>query len=247
MECSVNVVGQKCWFLQSIRKMRHAAGAALLLGLAASASFGSSLTVGTFSDDNAFPFGGPYYGYTGTDYQEAYASNDFSGPVLISGIDFFLAPGFTGSVYSGTYTLTLSIISSDIGSLSSTDLASNIGSDATVFETETLSGKAPNELTFTGTPFLYDPSLGNLLLDISVAGGTGGSGVAFEDNGGVGTALARYQNFGANDGDGWGLVTEFDSASGTPAVPEPGTLPLVSGALGALVVFARLRKRQVSQ
>jgi hypothetical protein len=203
--------------------------------------FGSSLIIGSDNGANGFPFGGPYYGSVGSDYQEAYASSDFSGPTLISSIDFFLATDFTGNLYSGTYTLSLSVISSNIGSLSSTNLAGNIGSDNTLFETVALSGSAPNELTFTGTPFLYVPSLGNLLLDISVAGGSGGKGVAFEDNEGVGSAVARYQNFGTGNGLGYGLVTEFDSVSSTTAAPEPGMLSLLCCGLAGLFV-RRLRR-----
>jgi hypothetical protein len=206
---------------------------------------GSSLTVGTDNAANDFPFSGPFYGYAGTDYQEAYASSDFSGPIEITGIDFFLGDGFTGNLYSGTYTLSLSIISSGIGSLSSTNLSGNLGSDDTVFETVALSGAAPGTLTFTGTPFLYDPSLGNLLLDISVAGGSGvgSTGVAYEDNNGVGTQVARYQNFGGGNGDGFGMVTEFDSNSGAAVAPEPATLSWLLGCGLAGLLFRRSRRQ----
>jgi hypothetical protein len=207
---------------------------------------GSSITIGTDNGSNDFPFSGPFYGYTGTDYQEAYASTDFSGPIEITGIDFFLGAGFTGDLYGGTYTLSLSVISDSIGNLSTTDLSSNLGSDNTVFETTTLGGAAPKVLTFTGTPFLYDPSMGNLLLDISIAGGTpGATGVAaYQDSEGSGTAIARYQNFGLEDGVGFGLVTEFDSNTGAAATtPEPGTLSLMAclGLVG--LVAQRLRRR----
>src|ERR1700722_1492050 len=204
---------------------------------------GSSVTIGSDNGANGFPFSGPFIGYTGTDYQEAYASSDFTGPMEITGIDFFLGAAEKGTLYSGTYTLSLSVISSDIGSLSSTDLSSNLGSDNTVFETVNLSGAAPSVLTFTGTPFLYDPSQGNLLLDISVAGGSGGSGSFYQDNEGVGSGVARYQNFGSGNGIGLGLVTEFDANSSQSTVPEPGTLSLLGccGLVGLLV--QRLRRR----
>jgi hypothetical protein len=226
-------------FSRGIQTMQRAAGALILLGgVAAGSLLGSSIIVGSDNGSNAFPFGGPFGSNPGTDYQEAYASSDFSTPELITGIDFFEAPGQTGNLYSGTYTLSLSVISSSIGSLSSTNLPSNIGAGSTVFETVALSGKAPGELTFTGTPFLYDPSQGNLLLDLSVSGGSGGS-VAFEDNEGVGSSLARYQNFGATNGLGYGLVTEFDSNSGGPAVPEPGTMSLFGFGMAAILLVKR--------
>jgi len=208
---------------------------------------GSSITIGTDNGSNAFPFSGPFYGYAGTDYQEAYASSDFSGPIDITGIDFLLGPGFKGQLYAGTYTLSFSIISDDIGSLSSTDLDGNIGSDNTVFDVVTLGGNAPNVLTFTGTtPFLYNPADGNLLLNISVANGTGGSSAAYQDSEGSGTGIARYQNFGLTNGVGYGLVTEFDSNVAMATTPEPGTLSLVVclGLVGLLV--QRLRRTRLS-
>jgi len=223
--------------------LRRAAGTMILLcALSVGTVFGSSVTIGSDNGSNAFPFGGPFGTNTGSDYQEAYAASDFSGPMLITGIDFFLGNGFTGSLYAGTYTLSLSVISSNIGSLSSTNLAGNIGSDDTVFEVANLKGSAPSVLTFTGTPFLYDPSLGNLLLDISITGGKGGSTAAYQDSEGVGTGIARYQNFGLNNGLGYGLVTEFDSTASMANTPEPGTLPLMAclGLVGLLV--QRLRR-----
>lgn len=208
---------------------------------------GSSITVGTDNGSNAFPFSGPFFGYAGTDYQEAYASSDFSGPVDITAIDFFLGSGFTGSLYSGTYTLSFSIISNNIGSLSSTNLAGNIGTGNTVFDVANLSGSAPSVLTFTGTsPFLYDPTQGNLLLDISVANGKGGSNAAYQDGVGLATGIARYQNFGMTNGLGYGLVTEFDSNVSAATSPEPGTLSLLAclGLVGLLV--HRLRRSRLS-
>ncbi len=229
-------------YLRGIQNARRSTGALVLLCcVSVGTVLGSSLTIGSDNGSSAFPFGGPFYGNTGTEYQEAYSGSDFSGPISITGIDFFLANGFSGSLYGGTYTLSLSVINSDIGSLSSSDLAGNIGSDDTVFESVALSGAAPDMLTFTGAPFLYNPSEGNLLLDISVAGGSGGNGVAFEENEG-GDSLARYQNFGTNNGEGYGLVTQFDSSSAANA-PEPGMLALLACGLAAMALAGRLRRR----
>jgi hypothetical protein len=217
----------------------------LLSCLSAYTLLGSSITVGTDNGSNDFPFSGPFDGYAGTDYQEAYADTDFSGPMNITGIDFFLGNAIVGNLYAGTYTLSLSVISNNIGSLSSSNLSSNLGSDNTVFETVALSGAAPSILSFTGTPFLYDPSQGNLLLDISVAGGHGGDNAAYQDGDGVGTQTARYQNFGMGNGIGYGMVTEFISTASNSVVPEPSTLPLL--ACFGLVGFFALRLRRRSQ
>lgn len=225
-----------------VNNLRRSASALLLMGCVSAVSLlGSSLVVGTDNGANEFPFGGPFDGNPGTTYQEAYASTDFAGPELITAIDFFKAAGFKGGIYSGTYTLSFSIISSNIGSLSTTDLAGNIGADNTVFDTVVLSGHTPHELTFTGTPFLYDPSQGNLLLNISITGGSGASGVAFQDNEGIGTSVARYQNFGANNGLGWGLVTQFDTTS---PVPEPATLSLFACGMAAVLLMKQMRRNR---
>jgi hypothetical protein len=209
--------------------------------------FGSSITLGTDNGGNADPFAGPLAGHPGTEYQEAYADSDFSGPISITGIDFFLQPGFNGStLYGATYQLSLSIVATNIDDLSETNLQSNLGADNTIFARAALSGTAPNELTFEGGPFYYDPSWGSLLLDIQISDVTGSVGSAvFEDGEGSGPAgIARYSNL-YNGTIGYGLVTEFDYSvsnnSSQPAVPEPRTLILLGCGLAGL--FARYRRR----
>jgi hypothetical protein len=201
---------------------------------------GGSITLGIDNGANIFPFGGPTSG-PGTEYQEAYDSTDFSGPISITGIDFF---GGSGTLYAGTYTLSLSTISANINTLSDTNFSSNLGADNTVFDVVALSGAAPSELTFTGGPFNYNPGLGSLLLDIQISGANGtATDASYEDGSGEGPAgVIRYQNF--NDGSGttgYGLVTEFDFGAVTSGVPEPGTFSLLGcGLLGLLV--QRLRR-----
>lgn len=202
---------------------------ALACALTASAG---SITVGTDNGGNTFPFGGPITG-PGTQYQEAYSSSLFSGPITITAIDFFLQPSDLNilyDLYDATFTLTLSTITEGVDSLSDTDLDSNLGSDNTLFTSVSLSGLAPDELTFTGTPFLYNPADGNLLLNIEISNIAGNGTAPFEDVGPDGpSTIARYQNFG--DGTtGFGLVTEFDYA------PEPGTLALFAAGLGVLAL-----------
>jgi len=206
---------------------------ALLCCLSACTLLGGSITLGTDVNGNSFPFGG-----TGTEYQEAYASSDFSGPLSITGIDFFLQPDTSG-VLGGTYTLSLSIITANINSLSGSDLPSNIGPNNTEFTSVVLSGAAPSELTFTGGPFSYNPSLGNLLLDITITSPSGTA--AFEDGAGSGPAgIVRYYNEPATTGTtGFGLVTEFDF--GTSSIPEPGTLSLLGCGL-VYLLLQRLRR-----
>jgi len=203
--------------------------------------FGGSITLGVDNGANSYPFGGPS-GPPGTEYQEAYSSSLFSGPISITGIDFFLQPGYSGggNLYAGTYQLSLSTITANINSLSDTNFSSNLGPDNTIFDTVALSGAPPSTLTFTGGPFNYNPANGNLLLDIQISntvpGLAGYGGAGYEDGAGTGPAgIIRYHNFGGGT-TGFGLVTEFDST-----VPEPGTLSLLGCGLVGLLV-QRLRR-----
>ena len=209
------------------------------LAVSTSALFGGSITVGVNNGGNGFPFGAS--GTPGNRYQEAYSSSLFSGPITITGIDFFRS-GVNGTLWGGTFLLSLSTISANVNSLSNVFFNSNLGANNALFASMTLSGAAPAVLSFTGGPFLYDPSQGNLLLDISIANLANNSpSAAFEDENGSGPpTIARYQNFGFGTV-GYGLVTQFDA--GAVATPEPGTL----GLLGvALIGMAGWRLRRVS-
>ena len=199
----------------------------LVVGLTVWASgscFADSITVGTSDSANGFPFGSN--SSVGTRYQQAYAAGDFAGlgVINISDISFFLNNLFIGNLRSGTYTLSLSTITAGINTLSDTNFDSNLGANTTLFTTVSLSGPAPATLSFSGTPFRYDPSQGNLLLDIVVANGSEQSPVAnFQAAGGTANGIfSRYHNFGSGT-IGYGLVTRFDYSS----VPEPATLWLL--------------------
>src|SRR5690349_1958293 len=175
----------------------------------------ASLVVGSpAGGNNVFPFGGGF-GPTNasTRYQQAYASSDFSGigsPFLITSIDFLHG---SGKLAPSTYTLYFSTISAGIDSLSNVNFDSNRGADNTFFASITLTGTAPATLTFSGIPFNYNPTQGNLLLDIVVSPGgvsaNSGFGAAYSSTSNAFGIFSRYHNFGVSNV-GWGLVTQFD-------------------------------------
>src|SRR5262249_38763059 len=141
-------------------------------------------------------------------------------------------------------TLGLSTTSATPGS-PGTNYAANKGPDfTTVFsgtKTFTGAGNGTFDLQFPITPFTYDPSKGNLLLDVVINSSTGG-GVFFFfgaspdtgrifNNGGSGAATADPLR---------GLETRF--TVGAAAVPEPATLAVFGVlAAGAFGVRRRLK------
>ena len=207
----------------------------LILARASGASLvvGNTNTSPTSSTLNAFPFGGTSFG-PGTRYQQAYAASDFSGiggPFTITGISFLHGAGFLAP---STYSLYFSTISSGIDSLSNVNFDSNRGSDNALFVSAALSGAAPSTLTFSGAPFTYDPSHGNLLLDIVVSPGTTNfSSAVYQANTNAFGVFSRYHNYGSGN-IGFGLVTTFDYT-----VPEPSATGLVATACLLASLFRR--------
>jgi hypothetical protein len=194
--------------------------------------------VGVADSENCIPFSCDA-GYGITTYQQVYSSAAFSGVTPFNQISFFLNPSFTGDLDSGTYDIYFSYTSQAVNGLSSADPSDNIGADETLFGDYTLSGGvAPSTLTFSGSTFDYDPTMGNLLMTIDISGAVDGS-LAFYDSDETATVTSRAY-FGATQGaDGVGLVTGFASSS----IPEPSTFALLGTGI-ALLGFRRPRNRR---
>ncbi|HKE25288.1 MAG TPA: PEP-CTERM sorting domain-containing protein [Bryobacteraceae bacterium] len=193
-------------------------------------------------------------------YQQVYTSADFSaltGPSLITAI-LFRPDAFSGAAFSSTLpnvTIDLSTTSKTPSTLSST-FADNVGADNTVEHTGALSlssadtgpsggPKAFDIVINLSTPFLYDPSAGDLLLDVTNFGG--GSTTQFDAVNSGDTHVNRVwatsasATTGTVDSGQAGLVTEFQFSS---PVPEPSALLLLGTciALSAGVIRRRLRR-----
>jgi hypothetical protein len=212
---------------------------------------------------NCDPFGCPAFFGLGT-YQQVYSNTAFPGAITIDGLGFFqgqiLSNG--GAPAGGTYTLGLSYTSDAPGDLNLTNPNDNIGSESETFFTGTLPALAADGtgslLLFAGTPFAYNPADGNLLLTVSVSGGTNSTPFLYLDEAQCGpqttcpigsTVVSSNAYFGTVSGvpvsggnDTGGLVTQFNypSPSGLPT-PEPGSLLLVLAGIG-LIGYQRHRR-----
>jgi len=229
--------------------IKAAAGVVFCLALCGSLR-ADTVTVGTTSGANCYPF---LCNDSGTSsgqsilYQQVYGAGNFGAPFQIDSLTFFFANLYPGSgvVLDGNYSISFSYTSAAVDGLS-TDLGSNIGAGSALFFNGSLGGTpgAPS-FTINGTPFIYDPANGNLLMTIIVTNqqalvNPSDRGYNLGDSNGDQTSRAYVLGPGSTGGvtDSMGLVTQFTGP--TAVIPEPASLLLVS--TGLLVLGGRARK-----
>ncbi len=216
---------------------------ALLFGGTGQANAG--ITVGNWDSGNCYPFAcGPTDGLT--EYQEIFNAAAFPGKITINSFAIARDPNYGTGMDQGTYQVSFSTTSAPMGGLSS-NLASNIGSDNTLFGTYNLQGPMPNTTTFNGNSFTYDPTKGNLLMDVIITNGVkvgGYEGFYKADYTGIQVQRAWNSSlYGTYVNQTGALQVTFNPSN---VVPEPSSLTVLGIGVFGLAGFGWRKRKQTA-
>jgi len=242
--------------------------ALVLLGFSLASPLSAGILVGAPGDagvGDCIPFGCS----DASVFQQVYSSSIFSGPTTVAGLTFFLNnfdntdpltgnPILPDTIYPANYTITLSVVQVPVDGLD-TFVDNNLDpATSALFFQGFLNSTVSGQFTIQTTPgnyFRYDPSLGNLLLDIRNDGSDPSITMYADINsasGGLFSSAYDSDPHPAGCPDGslglttgcataeYGLVTEFNTPSDFgAAVPEPVSAFLTFAGLIALGLGAR--------
>jgi hypothetical protein len=169
-------------------------------------------------------------------YQQVYAGNRFTTAVFVTAITIFADERNASGFFGADYRLRLATTKAAVGGLS-TVWDANLGADVATVFSGFLSGPVATAYTFAlSSPFWFDPTRGNLLLDVTASNQSGSTTYSWDAV--VNATDMSRMTFQGRDASNIGLVTEFR----TTVTPEPvSALLLASGLLG--VATARRRRR----
>jgi hypothetical protein len=220
--------------------VRSLIGACIVTAVVAVTASADTITfVTTEGDNNIFPFGDvQYFG----EYQQVYRAGAFPSAITLRSATFTASPETVGlprraTTVSSSLSLGLSTTEAGPMSLSST-LDDNRGPNSVRVFAGVVTGVAAEPFSFRidfETPFVYDPSDGNLLLDVFIDANVTPENLlfpfAFGPSPDMGRVFRACCNGALLAGGNQGLLTRFE---GTTPVPEPGTLLFF--ATGALAI-----------
>lgn len=218
---------------------------ALTIAASLCAAAGSTASAGTvsFTSPVLNPFGDCTPVCT-PQYQQVYAASSFSGPITITGLQF----EYNFGDFASTYVLSLSTSQNTVGNLSA-NFSANLGADNQLFYSGAwITPDLSFQGLFVGAPFYYDPTAGDLLLNIThnsafTPGVTSTViGSYNEDPVPVGPVSRNYafdstSSSGFTNDAGLKTIIHFEST-----VPEPATWGLIIGGFG--LTGAVLRRRR---
>ena len=217
------------------------------------------------NSDNFFPFSAIPPVAPSMRYQQVYGATDFV-PAVLFGPQYITQVAFRPDGdfrFANAFSSTISSIQIDLSTTStapdglSTTFANNVGADDTVVfpkgplplsSSDTGPARGPKDFDIVvnlQTPFRYDPTQGNLLLD--VRNFSGGETTGFDAEATPGDTVSRVyaDDVTASVGttDTIGLVTRFTFGA-APVVPEPPTGALVGVGAGMMFAYRSLWTRR---
>ncbi|HKD46910.1 MAG TPA: PEP-CTERM sorting domain-containing protein [Rhizomicrobium sp.] len=213
-------------------------------------AFAAPITVGTYNTGNCYPFScGPTDSVT--QYQESYTATAFPGSISFNTVTFRrdLPDSNANPMDSGKYAIAFYLAAPGWNHLSS-NFAANEGTFLGKLGTFNISGTMPLALSLTGSTINYDPTQGDLLMNVDMTNGASFNGFYndFFQADFSGTEMYRVYR-GTVDSEG-ALVTTFSmgrlDVDGDrdirATVPEPSSLAVLLAGLSAIagaLYFAR--------